>query len=114
MSGQNYEHEQEREQWLIECERWIEFYMTFNDNNYVHADNAFVNNGLNTASASELHQENIKWVVEILDHSTTEEELLAIMPEAKEYLAEAKACTSEKHSFCEYPEDDDYLPFGDE
>ena len=44
---------------------WFSMYMTFNDNNYNHAENAFISNGYNDMTAEELHAVNMRFMKEI-------------------------------------------------
>lgn len=68
---------------------WYEFYTTFNDNNMIHADNAFYNNHLDDLSTESLHAENIYWVREIMTHAGfSPEEICKNMPNATEYVKE--------------------------
>ena len=79
------------EQRTKEVNAWYDFYMCFNDDNREHADNTFDSNGLQDASVEELHNENCKWFVEIMEHGLSPNEICNIMPSAKVYMDEAIA-----------------------
>lgn len=64
---------------------WYEFYLKFNDDNLKHADEAFFNNEYFDLSAEQLHKRNLDWFAEILSHGISHEEIIKIMPAAKEY-----------------------------
>lgn len=68
-----------------EIDNWYEFYTTFNDNNWSHADSAFVSNGLVNADINELFEANYSWFCEIIEHGFTPDEICNIMPNAKIY-----------------------------
>ena len=76
MKTYNYEKEQDI---------WYEFYLKFNDDNLKHADEAFFNNEYIDLSAEQLHKRNLGWFAEILSHGISHEEIIKIMPAAKEY-----------------------------
>lgn len=84
------------EQRMKEVNVWYDFYTHFNDDNMRHADNAFVSNGLQNASVEELHNENCKWFVEVMEHGVSADEICSIMPVAKEYKDEAIAIKRDK------------------
>ena len=68
-----------------EKENWLKFYMTFNDDNRCHAEEAFESNGLSDASYYTLVEKNKEWYKEVLSHGISEEEICKSMPEAAEY-----------------------------
>lgn len=65
---------------------WKKLYMTFNDNNERHCENAFFNNQYETEN--ELRIANKKWVEEIQERGITSEEILKYVPEARFFLEE--------------------------
>lgn len=67
---------------------WFEFYMTFNDYNEKHATRAFENNGLYDISPFELHEKNVSWVEEIVEHGLSTKQICEYMPNAKPYVEE--------------------------
>lgn len=49
----------------MEREVWFAFYLAFNDDNELHAEIAFVSNGLSDVTEEELHTENLRWLAEV-------------------------------------------------
>lgn len=49
-------------EWIKEANVWAAFYMTFNDDNEEHMEQAFFNNGGYDMTAEELYQKNVDWV----------------------------------------------------
>ena len=58
--------------------------MRFNDDNERHAELSFAANGYRDVSAEELHSVNLGWFSEIIAHGHTYDEIIKIMPSAKE------------------------------
>ena len=79
-------YEAEDKQIEKEMNMWASIYMTFNDDNEVHMDNAFHNNGLTELTAVELRNENRDFLNEVMSHGVSKEEICKILPETKEYL----------------------------
>ena len=69
---------------------WFDFYLRFNDDNERHAEQSFAANGYHDVSAEELHSVNLGWFSEIMAHGHTYDEIIKIMPSAKEYGDELK------------------------
>lgn len=65
---------------------WRKFYMTFNDNNERHCENAFFNNHYETEN--ELRIANKEWVEDIQKMGVTSVEILKHVPEARFFLKE--------------------------
>lgn len=63
---------------------WRQFYLTFNDDNTVHCENALFN--AHFATAENVKVANYAWVSEILSRKTTVAEMLKAMPSAKEFI----------------------------
>lgn len=49
---------------------WFHMYTTFNDDDYNHAENAFIANGYNNMTAEELHAVNVQFAEEIRKRQT--------------------------------------------
>lgn len=69
-----------------EAEVWYLFYTTFNDHNFHHADNSFLNH--NYKNSEEVHKANVDWIKEILKRGITAYEIEEDMPESQLYLIE--------------------------
>lgn len=78
---ENFDYEKEKQV-------WFDFYTHFNDDNWNHAENAFISNGLIDVPASTLHDANKAWLVEIMEHGVSYDEIVAIMPDAKAYKSD--------------------------
>ena len=68
---------------------WATFYTTFNDDNFIHCDNALhaqIAVGEIEPSINGMKKANLNWVQEIKKRGMTDDEIIANMPEAKEYL----------------------------
>ena len=69
-----------------EEELWFDIYVTFNDDNMNHAENAFVANGFIDASAESLHEENARFLQEVMEHGVSKDIIIKLLPSAKDYL----------------------------
>lgn len=79
----------ESKEYEKELNIWATFYMAFNDDNPSHCDDAFNNliaSGELEDTAESIRCANFNWVREIKERGIRDEEILSIMPEAKEYL----------------------------
>lgn len=61
----------EEEAYGKERDMWFNIYMTFNDYNYCHAENAFYNNQLQSISSQKLHEHNVDFMYEVAKHHQT-------------------------------------------
>ena len=52
-------------EWIKEANVWATFYMTFNDDNEKHMEQAFFNNGGYDMTTEELYKKNVDWVRQI-------------------------------------------------
>ena len=71
----------------FETKVWYAFYMTYNDNNLEHANNAFQSQGFETAE--EIHQSNVEWAREIMSKDVSVHEIVQLIPYSTDYIAEA-------------------------
>jgi len=87
----NMYHSEDKE-YERESNFWITCYMTFNDNNPIHADNSFHNTivAKNIDTAEELHIKNLQWISSFLE-DMTEEYILKYLPEAISYITELRS-----------------------
>lgn len=68
---------------------WATFYTTFNDDNLSHCDNAFSNlvaSGVIEETVESVRSANFMWVQELKERGMKDNEIISVMPEAKEYL----------------------------
>lgn len=63
---------------------WKKFYMTFNDDNERHCDNAFYNHHYETED--ELIMANERWLNEVLERNVSPKEIIEVMPEARFFM----------------------------
>lgn len=66
---------------------WATFYMEFNDDNKSHCNNALFN-FIAKGTVEDIRRSNFEWFQEIKKHGVSAEEIIEIMPDAKEYCGE--------------------------
>ncbi len=84
---------EEFEKYMAEKDIWYKLYMNFNDDNYIHCDNAFHNNWFWKLTAAELRAQNVESIVYDLTtfpDSITEKVILETIPEVAEHIALAR------------------------
>ncbi len=81
--------EQDKQKEKSNADFWLEFYMTFNDDDFQHAESAFFNNHFE--NDEDIYRANVEWVKEIVNRGITPEKILEYMPDAdmfiEDYLA---------------------------
>lgn len=98
----------EYENWFKESDLWFDFYTTFNDDNVSHAENAFYDNNLAYADASEIHTANVNWFVEVMERGHSADEICTEIPKAESCRKEAEIiykskCEQEQEEEIEFP-----------
>lgn len=82
MSKENFETT-EQAAWDLQQEIWYDLYMTFNDDNYRHCDNAFFNQHYETSNDIKLG--NISFIEEIMGFGISFEKIVSAVPAAKQF-----------------------------
>ena len=90
-----YHDEIEKRDFEKEEDMWFKLYLTFNDDNELHADNSFHNNHYPNAKA--IHDANVDTVKQTLNSTVSEEEINELVPGAYQYIEEAKAEITEQY-----------------